>query len=602
MEAVSWRIKKLVALVIGVLLALCLGGQAALANEPSYEEGHILVTLEEGANPAAAAEYFAALSWVDSTAVVDAFADDSMGDAFLLPLAPGVLVIDAVAWATECSLVDFAQPDYVYDLPEPECVVAESLSQILSLTYKVVNLALPVDDPFKPDDPKSYWHLENIGAGEAWQRAASDHAVTVAILDSGCRVTHEDLAANVLAPYAYNAYTRQQDVAAVSDLTGHGTHVAGIIAAQANNALGTAGVSSNAYVLPIRVFYINENGAVKSSTSAVKRGYTYLLDLKKEHPELNIRIANISLGGYTTPDAVLQASIREARDAGILTVCAAGNGGKSSYIWPSDFDECLSVTALSSDGMTPADYSDFNVYKDICAPGSGIYSTVYTGDSDYDFKDGTSMAAPVVSGALALLWSAYPQVSIDEMVTAVQATAAPLSEPAGREGLYGAGRLDVDAALSLLEEGGIASVQEFAPGVFQLAFEPVSTSGQGVPSYWGTTFYWDAAQQRWVALINWDPQSFSGYDLVFHEEETPVIIPYPGVESKDGLVGDANGNGILNIVDAQVAYDRARGAVSFDADDTLQWLIADVNGDGYLDSADSLAIQYAVHYGWDAAA
>lgn len=62
MEAVSWHIKKLVALVIGVLLALCLGGQAALADEASYEEGHILVTLEEGANPAAAAEYFAALN------------------------------------------------------------------------------------------------------------------------------------------------------------------------------------------------------------------------------------------------------------------------------------------------------------------------------------------------------------------------------------------------------------------------------------------------------------------------------------------------------------------------------------------------------------
>ena len=114
---------------------------------------------------------------------------------------------------------------------------------------------------------------------------------------------------------------------------------------------------------------------------------------------------------------------------------------------PSDYEECISVTALAVNGQ-PLSWCDYNSAKDICVPGELLYSTSNTGSNGYEFMSGTSMAAPVCSGVLALMWAANPSLTVAEAKAALYETAAPLTVPAGREGLYGHGVLDASAAVA----------------------------------------------------------------------------------------------------------------------------------------------------------
>ncbi len=289
----------------------------------------------------------------------------------------------------------------------------------------------------------SAWHLDRINAFEAWEYAQVNNTVTVAVLDTGCLMTHEDLADNILAEYAYDATT---DTMGVEDSHGHGTHVAGTIAATVNNELGTAGVSYNCNIIPVDVF----DDDTQSSYEIMERAYRYVLELAVEHPELNIRVINMSLtyevGDH---DEVVAALIDEAYEMGIVTVAAAGNGKYTDYVFPSDYETVVSVTALSADGSTPYSNSNYNSAKDICAPGQYVASTSNTGDDSYRHRSGTSMAAPQVSATFALLFALNPDLTVDEAKELIYSTASNENFEVGtrKAGLYGCGVLDVAAAV-----------------------------------------------------------------------------------------------------------------------------------------------------------
>ncbi len=611
---------RLAALFIALLCLVsglfCVRTGVAFASEPAYEDDHILIILEEGVSAADVQSIFSTLDWVDKDRLPDALSDESLGDTVVaLPLAFGVSVEDALTQVLSCSVVDAAQPDYIYELPEPidsaegeeSFESAPEGNRLRSLTEELLGTRLLPNDPFLSDHPTHYWHLESIDAFSAWQRATPAGSVTVAVLDSGCLLTHEDLSANILSDDVYDASTGIVGPEGFHDAigkgaTGHGTHVAGIIAAVANNGVGTAGVSYNAQILPIKVF--TDGTATKkisASSSSVRSAYVYVMDLAQSKPELNIRVINMSIGSYEAPDTVLQESIRAAQSRGIVTVCAAGNGdgntGVSDYSWPSDFPEAFSVTALSTDGESPTAFSDYNIYKDICAPGQLIYSTLYTNVGAYGFKSGTSMAAPVVSGALAFLWSAYPDTSVEDMRNVLLATAAPLTVPSGREGMYGAGRLDVDAALRALETGGTWEVGDFCSGVYEIAYTPSSTAGSESFFYQGKELYYAADQGQWITLTAQRPTNLQQDDFSSESGTEAAFVARPGHESASARAGDCNASGFVNIVDAQIAYDRATGHSSFNEQAVLSWLVSDVNGDGALNAVDAFAIQYAVHRG-----
>lgn len=269
---------------------------------------------------------------------------------------------------------------------------------------------------------------------EAWNSVKSQKRVTVAVLDSGCRLDHEDLQNNILKSYAYDSYyDRPLTVSSApngGDPTGHGTHVCGLIAAEANNGRGIAGTSYNASLLPVKIF---DNYGGGATTATFLKGLEYCRQLMESGKVTNLRVINMSIGYYSdgrkgSVDILLENKIGILADYyNVLCVCAGGNGDniRTPYVepmYPSDFENCLSVTALDDDNYN-CQWSDYNQSKDISAPGEGIVSTYNGARNSYAYMNGTSMAAPIVSGICALLWSKNPSLQVEEVVEAVEVTA-----------------------------------------------------------------------------------------------------------------------------------------------------------------------------------
>ena len=317
-----------------------------------------------------------------------------------------------------------------------------------------------------------YW-IYNAKLVDAWKLAQIVKPVTIAVFDSGAMLAHEDLSGNVLTKLAYDAFAEDAiDTSAANRggdkrADGHGTHVSGIAGAVTNNDTGISGASHNAAnILPINV--VNDEG--KASVLSIIRAYNYVLNLVEEG-SCNVRVINLSAGGYSESEnfIMLKTLIETARtDYGIVTVCAGGNSNKSATLYPGDYDACVSVTALNSDG---SDWllSDHNANKDISAPGQLICSTVpYDKTADdslalaasvealpaeldrYGYLSGTSMASPVVAGTLALMFATVPDATVDEALEALYTTATEIPDFDETSGTHGA--IDAAAALAYLIE------------------------------------------------------------------------------------------------------------------------------------------------------
>lgn len=322
-----------------------------------------------------------------------------------------------------------------------------------------------VDDPWVVGGTTYY--LDNINAFAAWDIAKTNNAVTVAVLDTGCALDHEDLQANVLydlakdfgGSYASTGRALRGDVSSNK----HGTHVCGLIGATANNGLGIAGVSYNANVLPICVF----DSAGYAYSSSIVAGLRYVKTLIDEGQLSSVRVVNMSLGIYYDEggrqfmDGAMADLIDELRyDYDVAIVCAGGNGdrstglAKTTPIYPADYTACFAVMAMDQN-KAYARFSDYNESKDIGAPGVGIVSTV-KGSTDtpsgtlYGSKSGTSMASPIVSGSMALLLSYSPKVNTGLAMTAMRATATAAT--GNNHSINGsAGAMDLAATLRYLK-------------------------------------------------------------------------------------------------------------------------------------------------------
>ena len=395
-----------------------------------HEEGVVLVELRNGVTADELNERLALLDYVATKQVVDK--DVSFGFV-TLTLADGVSVEDAQSRIVDenSDIILAAQPNYVYQTLENESAGEFSALAGASLPSTIFPQATKVNDTRSSEQ----WALERVEAYEAWDIARTDGAVTVAVIDNGCLVTHEDLEDNIVA--TYNAVDGSTDVTPVTqDRTpGHGTHVCGIIAAEANNGKGIAGVSYNARLLPIQVFewfYSENQGAyvVATSKENLLKAYAFVVENADAY---KIKVANMSVGvacPTETPESVasgkdsepMAIAVKRATEAGVLTVTASGNDAityKGPYInFPGDWLDCsLNVVATTNaDDNARASYSNYNMegqtVKNISAPGEGILSAYYnpktpslSGNSGYDSRGGTSMAAPHVSGIAALVFS-----------------------------------------------------------------------------------------------------------------------------------------------------------------------------------------------------
>ena len=232
------------------------------------------------------------------------------------------------------------------------------------------------------------WPFEKIEWGNTYKNNITGAGAVVAVLDTGCDITHEDLRDNIIG--GYNAVDGTQNVA---DLHGHGTHVSGTILAR-DNTVGNVGVAPDAKLYVVKVFTRLDNGKDVAYTSDVIKGLNKCIELG------NINVVNMSLGGNSY-DANFRDAMDRCMEHGILTVVAAGNEGTDEPHYPAAFGIGLRVAAYGENGKLTY-FSNYGDNANIAAPGSRIYST-YPGGL-YTYLSGTSMASPEVAGVAALIY------------------------------------------------------------------------------------------------------------------------------------------------------------------------------------------------------
>lgn len=306
----------------------------------------------------------------------------------------------------------------------------------------------------------------------AWDYVKSEGKATVAVIDTGIDTKHPDLVDNLDLKHS-KAITGQ-----LYDEDGHGTHVAGIVGAVADNGAGIAGVSYNAKIIAINVFERNDKGEWLSSTDYMIKALSYIEELVSTGKVKNLHVINISSGQYAY-DQSLEESIKRMRDKyNIVTVCAGGNKGIQKNLYPADYNASVAVTALDENG-TNAEYSDYNRSKDISAPGTNIIST-YPGNN-YARMSGTSMAAPVVSGAMAMLWAGDPDITVDQAIRSIKRTANPVNRSANDRGnLTGSvGAVDCEKAYryAMGTYDGVLLPEEIADYNISLGYKTCTYSG-----------------------------------------------------------------------------------------------------------------------------
>ena len=392
---------------------------------------HVLVTLRDGEDP---------------TALLDAL---NLAEASLEAVSP-----------------DPAVPLYRLQLPS---ATLEALPTVLAALDKAPGSVVSAEPDFirqgllVPNDPKyldgTLWGLNqgndaDIDAPEAWDVRTSALNITVAVIDTGIRYTHQDLAANVWTNpgevagdridndgngyvddvRGIDAYNRDGDP---MDDEGHGTHCAGTIGATGNNGIGLTGVAWGVRLMALK--FLSSTGSGSDSDAVICIDYARLKGAK---------VLSCSWGGGGA-GASLQAAIERARAAGILMVAAAGNETNNNDLYPFYPASYPHNNIISVASTTPLDgFSSFSNYGaltvDLGAPGSSIYSTVSTSDTAYATYSGTSMATPHVSGAMALLAAQYPSESYTELISRLLQGTDSIPALVGRAR---AGRLNLAKAL-----------------------------------------------------------------------------------------------------------------------------------------------------------
>ncbi len=301
--------------------------------------------------------------------------------------------------------------------------------------------AWPASGP--PDDPLYASHQADLGAigvPTAWQTTTGSPSVIVAIIDTGTTTNQQDLAGTTFVS-PWNVIT---GTAGAVDDYGHGTHVTGTIAAQANNNLGIAGIAPGVAIMPIKALDASGSGSFNDFLSAI--------DYAVAH---GAKVINLSIGGVIAPEAAAaaQPTIDAAHAAGVTIVAAAGNDGNSTVDYPCAFNHVICVGATDNAG-SHASFSNANAFVDISAPGVGIESTlapIVQGCSGslscYGLMDGTSMATPHVAAIAALVLSAHPSDTPDQVEATLETTARDLGT-AARDDVFGYGLVDAAAAVA----------------------------------------------------------------------------------------------------------------------------------------------------------
>ena len=309
----------------------------------------------------------------------------------------------------------------------------------------------PNDPAFS--EPDKSWYLNAINAPKAWDVTRGSDKITVAIVDNGFNLEHPELSEKVVKPY--NVWSHSQAI--FPQQTDHGTHVAGTALACADNREGILGIASNCKFMPVQV--ADKNGLM--TTTSVLDGILYAIYQDAD-------VINVSLGNQFTD--VSQFSNDQQQDLisnhfkeeerlwfeisriaskhKATIVVAAGNknvlAGIDALQRPDNF---IVVSAIDKKNSVygKSDFSNFGKYTTISAPGVEIYSCI--GDDDYDTWDGTSMSAPIITGAVALMKSINQSLTTKQIICILQGTGINTTGKIGK-------LVQIDKALQMVKKGG----------------------------------------------------------------------------------------------------------------------------------------------------
>jgi subtilisin family serine protease len=345
----------------------------------------------------------------------------------------GETVSGLIAKYQQSGLVEFAEPDYIG------------------------HVAVIPNDRYYTNG--TLWGLNKIEAPQAWDVLTSASNIVVAVLDTGVRSTHEDLKSNMWVNvqdggHGWNALTGTNNPSDEGG-TGHGTMVAGVLGAMGNNTKGVVGVAWRVQIMDCKCFNSVGVGTVSACLTCFDYARTN-----------GARIINASWG--FTNSLALSNGVYSLRDAGIIVVAACGNGATNIDVSPTfpasyPLDNVVSVAATASDD-TLASFSNYGATSvHLGAPGVSITSTWIPTDSYYLSDSGTSLAAPYVSGALALMLAEYPGESYQQVINRVLKATDPLPSLAGK--CVTGGRLNLRKALTPIRLTGFAAANN---GPFQL--------------------------------------------------------------------------------------------------------------------------------------
>jgi subtilisin family serine protease len=361
------------------------------------------------------------------------------------------------------------------------------------------------------------WAFNAVNFESAW-KLSTGAGIKVAVVDTGVLGTHEDLAGSVVPglDLASDAATYDAARNGEVDPAGHGTHVAGIIAAHVNNGLGIAGAAPGVKILPVRVL----DAAGSGSSSDVAEGIIWAAD----H---GARVINLSLGGGPSPG--MQIAMQYARSKQVVTFAAAGNsyqdGNQATY--PAAYPEAVAVGAIDS-GLHHANFSNTGSYLDVVAPGDLIWSAYGQGRSQYALMSGTSMATPYATATAALVLGEKPSLSANDLVHALESSATDLGTP-GHDNTFGSGLINPRGALLS------ASSEKIDRGTLGHGYWIVTTDGH-VGVFGGAHFYGDLTGMSVPAPIVAAARTPSGHGYWLAGADG-AIYSFGDAQFRGGLAG-----------------------------------------------------------------
>ncbi|MFQ5413953.1 MAG: S8 family serine peptidase [Phycisphaerae bacterium] len=373
-----------------------------------------------------------------SAAAPFGFADDADPALAALPFVEDELLVQPYPGASPATLNDaYASADaVVVDAVEeigltvlrvnPTALSGTAATLAASGLIEAVHKNYVFDAQATPDDPEfpQQTHLTQISAVDAWDVTVGAADIVIAIVDTGVDPDHPDLSGKIID--GWNMHDRTSDF---SDLHGHGTQVAGVAAAIADNGIGVAGVAWESPIIAVRV----ADRFGRATASAIAKGIVWAVSR-------DARVVNVSFAPLWS-NSVVRAAAEVAFRRGALVVISAGNAGGLDLA--DGYAQALFVGAIDDTNVAAA-FSDRGPFVDLAAPGVSIRTTARGGA--YKWATGTSFAAPVVTGVAALAWSVRPELPPGSLAAALTDTAVDRGV-AGRDDTYGAGSINALAAV-----------------------------------------------------------------------------------------------------------------------------------------------------------